>query len=199
MDADRVLQRSFDFGGNHLALDFVNTVSGRPIYGRDDLGAPDDLFDWATAAGIVNHADRAPIDAANLAQFRAAVSLRENLYWVFGPIAGGEPPQSTALSFVTRRAAHALRSSEWTQRSSGFEPHWPQMSIEAIGSRLADEAMQLLRSPALSRVGSCAGCGWLFLDTSRAHSRRWCSMNACGVRDKMRRYHQRRSTTMSPC
>jgi len=54
-----------------------------------------------------------------------------------------------------------------------------------------DEAMALLRGPAIARLGACAGCGWLFVDTSRAHARRWCSMNACGVRDKMRRYHQR--------
>lgn len=191
-------RRPFDFTANHLALDFINTVSGRPSYSRDDLTSADDMLDWGEAAGIVNHADLAASDAGDDSQFRAAVSLRENLYRVFGPIAEGEPPQPTALTFVTRRAAHALRSSEWTQRSIGLEPRWPDTSIEAMSSRIADEAMQLLRSPALSRVGSCAGCGWLFLDTSRAHARRWCSMNACGVRDKMSRYHRRRSGAVSP-
>jgi predicted RNA-binding Zn ribbon-like protein len=190
-------QRPFDFTANHLALDFINTVSGRPSYSRDDLTRVGDIFDWAEAAGLVNHADRAAIDAGDQSQLRAAVSLRESLYRVFGPIAQGEPPQPEALSFLARRAAQALRTSEWAQGPGGLEARWPEASIDAVCSRLADEAMQLVRSPDLSRVGSCAGCGWLFLDTSRAHARRWCSMNACGVRDKMRRYHQRRSSTMS--
>ena len=124
--------------------------------------------------------------------------LRENLYRVFGPIAAGGVPDAPALAFVARRAATALRSSSWARTGSAFAPQWPQSSIGAVCDRLADEAVQLLRSPRIARVGSCAGCGWLFLDVSRARARRWCSMNACGVRDKMRRYHQRQMNTTSP-
>ena len=35
------------------------------------------------------------------------------------------------------------------------------------------------------------GCGWLFLDTSRNQSRRWCSMKSCGNRAKVRRHRSR--------
>jgi predicted RNA-binding Zn ribbon-like protein len=38
------------------------------------------------------------------------------------------------------------------------------------------------------RVGRCA---WLFVDTSRNHSRRFCSMEDCGNRAKQRRHYQR--------
>jgi predicted RNA-binding Zn ribbon-like protein len=44
------------------------------------------------------------------------------------------------------------------------------------------------------RVGQCAdvdGCGWLFVDTSKNHSRRWCDINDCGNRAKQRRYQKR--------
>ncbi|MDR0358582.1 MAG: CGNR zinc finger domain-containing protein [bacterium] len=34
------------------------------------------------------------------------------------------------------------------------------------------------------------GCGWLFLDASGR--RRWCSMQTCGSRAKMRRLYERR-------
>ena len=37
----------------------------------------------------------------------------------------------------------------------------------------------------------CEACPWLFLDLSRNHSRRWCSMNVCGGTMKMRRYRAR--------
>ncbi|MEU2159926.1 CGNR zinc finger domain-containing protein [Streptomyces sp. NPDC019208] len=35
------------------------------------------------------------------------------------------------------------------------------------------------------------GCGRLFLDRSRSHSRRWCSSGDCGNRDRARRHYAR--------
>lgn len=204
--ADR---RPFDFGGNHLVLDFVNTVNARPVFTRDDLIDASDILAWADAGGLriganqVEHEthpsteSHAPRSVSQSMQFRSAISLRENLYGVFGPIAGGATPQPQALAFVAERAARAMRSAQWSRGVAGFEPQWAGESIDEICDRLADDAMQLLRSSATARIGSCAGCGWLFLDTSRAHARRWCSMNACGVRDKMRRYHQRQANVPS--
>jgi len=189
-------QRPFDFNGNHLAVDFTNTVNARPVFTRNDLRGPQDVLDWAEAAGFPSPARPVNPALATQAQFESILDLRENLYLVFGPIAAGSRPQPEALAHVSRRAGCAVISAEWVDGGSGFEPRWPEWSLEAIGWRLADDAMSLLRGPAVARLGACAGCGWLFVDTSRAHARRWCSMNACGVRDKMRRYHQRQATVV---
>jgi len=42
-------------------------------------------------------------------------------------------------------------------------------------------------------VGVCPGegCGWLFFDTSKNRSRRWCAMEDCGNRAKARRHYRR--------
>lgn len=175
-------------------LDFTNTVNGRPTYVRDDLTSDSDVLRWAHAAGMRRCTEETAALGHATAKLHGAVVLREHLYGVFGPIAHGDEPHPSAVSFVTHRAAQALGSAQWAPGSSGFVPSWPAESIEAICDQLADAAMQLLRSSATTRIGACAGCGWLFLDTSRAHARRWCSMNACGVRSKMRRYHQRQMT-----
>jgi len=53
---------------------------------------------------------------------------------------------------------------------------------------IAVAAVDLLRTGPLDRLKVCAACPWLFLDTSRNRSRRWCSMSECGARLKMRRY-----------
>jgi len=55
-------------------------------------------------------------------------------------------------------------------------------------------AADLLTSGDLSQVRLCDGedCGWLFLDTSRNHSRHWCDMKDCGNRAKVRRFRTRR-------
>ncbi|MEO8392900.1 MAG: CGNR zinc finger domain-containing protein [Chloroflexota bacterium] len=61
--------------------------------------------------------------------------------------------------------------------------------------RVALSAAELLISEAHDRIGQCAddrGCGWLFFDTSKNHSRRWCDMNDCGNRAKQHRHHERR-------
>jgi predicted RNA-binding Zn ribbon-like protein len=186
-------RRPFDFSANHVALAFINTVSGRPTFTRDDLRGPQDVFEWSAAAGLLTKVEHAAGVVDESSQFRALIALREQLYEVFGPVAHGASPEPAALALVVRRATRALHSAQWDRTESGFAPRWQQDSLGSIGDRLADEALLLLRQPAIARVGFCAGCGWLFLDTSRAHARRWCSMNACGVRDKMRRYHQRQA------
>jgi predicted RNA-binding Zn ribbon-like protein len=69
----------------------------------------------------------------------------------------------------------------------------------AVATRLLQapeaDAADLLASPDdLARVRVCAGseaggCGWLFLDRTKARTRRWCSMQDCGNRAKARRYY----------
>ena len=193
-------RRPFEFVANHMVLDFINTVNARPVFTRDDLRVAGDIADWARAAGVVASTDQAMRRHPDfVAQFDAAVALREQLYGVFGPIAAGGDPHDSALATVVRCAAAAVPTARWSRAGNGYEPTWLVGSIESLCDRLADEAVQLLRSPGVFRVRACDGCGWLFLDTSRAHARRWCSMNACGARHKMRRYHQRRaSATVAP-
>jgi predicted RNA-binding Zn ribbon-like protein len=64
---------------------------------------------------------------------------------------------------------------------------------------IAWSAAELLTSEQLPSLRECAGeaCGWLFLDLSKNHSRRWCAMNDCGGREKARRYYQRKKSTGS--
>jgi predicted RNA-binding Zn ribbon-like protein len=65
-------------------------------------------------------------------------------------------------------------------------------ALDAVLWPVIHSAGELLLSEELVHVKECPGCGWLFLDTSKNQSRRWCSMDTCGARDKMRRYHKRK-------
>jgi predicted RNA-binding Zn ribbon-like protein len=55
-------------------------------------------------------------------------------------------------------------------------------------------AQALLCTADCSRVKACSppdGCGWLYYDSSRNRSRRWCSMQSCGNAAKARSYYAR--------
>ncbi|WP_257985183.1 CGNR zinc finger domain-containing protein [Bacillus sp. T33-2] len=54
--------------------------------------------------------------------------------------------------------------------------------------------MNFLISDEKKKLKACAGgeCGWLFVDTSRNKSRRWCSMEDCGNRAKAKRHYQKK-------
>ncbi|MGK9243238.1 CGNR zinc finger domain-containing protein, partial [Inquilinus limosus] len=59
---------------------------------------------------------------------------------------------------------------------------------------IALSAAALLTGPRAGRVRQCQderGCGWLFIDESRAQNRRWCSMGDCGNRAKASRHRAR--------
>jgi predicted RNA-binding Zn ribbon-like protein len=59
---------------------------------------------------------------------------------------------------------------------------------------LSQSVSDILLSPDAARVRTCAvdTCRWLFLDTSKNHTRRWCNMKVCGNRMKARRFQARR-------
>ena len=61
-------------------------------------------------------------------------------------------------------------------------------------TELCVEAVVADRTGALSRLKACAnpGCRWLFWDTSRPGTGRWCSMQVCGGQHKARSYRARR-------
>jgi predicted RNA-binding Zn ribbon-like protein len=60
---------------------------------------------------------------------------------------------------------------------------------------LARDAVDLFGGPLAGRIRVCSAddCGLLFVDTSRPGQRRWCSMERCGNRAKVREHRARQS------
>jgi predicted RNA-binding Zn ribbon-like protein len=92
-----------------------------------------------------------------------------------------------------RWADHApvLFGWSWTDDPVSLDmPLWP----------VTRSAADLLTSSDLRSLRLCAAdtCAWLFLDTSRNGSRRWCSMRTCGNRAKARRHHARVRAASAP-
>jgi predicted RNA-binding Zn ribbon-like protein len=176
---------TIEFWGNDLALDFANTLEGargEPPE-KDHLTAYADLVTWTRRAGVLP--ERARPRPGDLDRARA---LRVGVFDVFAAIATGNPPPRAALQSVLAVHADAVRAGtiedgEWVW--AGAHPDRPLWPITVA-------AVDLLRSDRRARVKLCGNCRWLFVDRSRNGSRRWCSMDECGVHTKMRRYRARR-------
>ena len=201
----------FHLVGGHVALDFVNTVDwrGDPERRIDELGDVGDLVAWAQQARLISAAEAraltragqrdGPLAARTLARARG---LREALAALFTAASRrGRPPEGDLRRFNAFLAA-ALRSRRIEVRGAGYA--WgTEAGAAAVVPRLlwpiVLAAADLLVAPDSAHVRECAaaGCGWLFLDTSRSQRRRWCTMQSCGNRAKARRFYERerQSTT----
>jgi hypothetical protein len=63
---------------------------------------------------------------------------------------------------------------------------------DVVAGRLVAVVVDAQATGVWDRVKACQHCGWIFIDSSRNRSGRWCSMSACGGREKARAYRSRR-------
>ena len=180
-------------------MDFVNTEDGDPpVECLRDYG---DLVAWSVLVGLltaeegdrlVGEADLRPGDAE--AAYRDALTLRGALYDVFRAVAENEAPASRDLEIVREYEREALSRGKLVQADSGFRWEWEDgRDLARMLWPVAHAAAGLLTSGNLDRLKLCAGCYWVFLDASRNHSRRWCTMEVCGTDEKKRRYVAKRA------
>jgi len=194
--------------GGAICLDFVNTLNGH----RDGpLGAPRheylldyrDLVLWSRHASILTK-DQAGSLLAQAGQrpgeaeliLERVISLRETLYRIFKSIASGHQPDQADLETLDQARLNILARSRLVPQPDGFRIEWQgeRESLDHMFAPLVLSAIELLTSNTLGRLRECDGevCDWLFVDKSRNHLRRWCSMDHCGNRAKSRRQYARR-------
>ena len=189
-----------DFCGGHLAVDFTNTVGDRGTQPVEHLNTFGDVVAWAearrvlskSAAAALRHRAAAEPEAARRA-WRSAVAFREALYSVLSAVAARRGPRAADLETLNasvratyQRAALAPAGDRFALDTAGDE------GLDAVLGAVVRAAVDLLTSDAVSQVGLCADdtCLWLFLDTTRSRTRRWCDMKSCGNRNKVRRFRK---------
>jgi predicted RNA-binding Zn ribbon-like protein len=201
MESTRTLE-ILELVGGALCLDFANTVNSRVHMEHDYLIQYSDLVGWASKVGLLSPTETNRIqkrarqneDGAKDA-FAKALRTRELLYRLFSSAAGGsEPDQKDRETFVSAYS-EAISHGQLIKNDNHYSTTWNVgETFDALLWPIIYSTGELLLSEELRQVKACPGCGWLFLDTSKNQSRRWCSMNTCGARDKMKRYHKRRRT-----
>jgi predicted RNA-binding Zn ribbon-like protein len=149
-----------------------------------DAGLPRDR--WIAEAGI------AVAPCASGQQLDDARELREAIRRVLDCARDGGRPGAPDLRLVN----------EWARRPVAAPQIGPGLARVSAGpdpvtgalAHIARESVELVTGPELRRVRACAGCTLLFIDRSRPGTRRWCSMERCGNRNKTAHYRQKRRT-----
>lgn len=192
----------FKFRGGHPALDFCNTVHWRrrPVY-RELLIDYGHLVDWARAAAVVSTPEGRQLEQLAAehpqlsdARLQAARATRDALHDLLAARAAGQTPPEPDRVAVSQAVAEAAAQAELVAGDGHYSLVVPAVTLDTILWRVMLSASALLTGPLINRVGQCQdprGCGWLFLDTTRNHSRRWCAMDDCGSLDKARNYYRR--------
>lgn len=187
-----------------LCLGLVNTA--HPRWGRhvhDSLTGYPDLVVWSRSIELLTQeqeqhllkkASTYPQEASKI--FERTLALREAIYRILSAVAEKNAPQSEDLRLTQHVFAEAMAHASLFPTVHEFSWEWGDESGKELKLLLwpaAASAIELLTtSDEWKRIKVCPGCGWLFLDRSKTGNRRWCSMDACGSRDKMRRQYVRK-------
>jgi predicted RNA-binding Zn ribbon-like protein len=197
---------TFDLSGGRLCLDFANTVGGmRGVKPKERLAGYAGLVEFAVQAGAVDEplarrlaaeARRRPREAEKALE--EALALREALYRIFVARANGREPARDDVELLSGALSRALSHRTIGRRAEGFALSWEDgAALDAPLWPIVASAAELLTSgEELDRVRVCGlyesqECSWLFVDNTRARTRRWCSMKDCGNVAKARRHHAR--------
>jgi predicted RNA-binding Zn ribbon-like protein len=168
------------FNTGRACLDFAHT-------GGEGAWAVWELIHDARAAGrwlsVVLDGVPVTVADADLAQVRAVRHAITRLAFA----AMGRQPYAPDDVAVVNAAAGAP---PLVPRLDGAGVRVAGGDAPAALSTLARDAIDLFGGPLAGRVRECAAdnCGLLFVDASRPGRRRWCSMERCGNRAKVRAY-----------
>ena len=190
----------------HLSLDFVNTID--PRHGDS---AHDYLTSYAALVSWSKYIDLLPVDRTDQllraaeqrpaianAAFHRALGLREALYAIFSASIQAQQPSTEDMNILNGVLREGMARASVHVTQQGFAWTWEaESALDSLLWPIARSAAELLSSDEVQQVRECPGddgCGWLFIDTSRNHRRRWCSMNGCGNRAKARRHYERKNT-----
>jgi predicted RNA-binding Zn ribbon-like protein len=192
-------RRTFQLIAGHTALDLVNTLDWRfRESGSEELLASyEDVVHFVEQAELIDakrarHLSRSAQSFAGSRTLEQVRALREALADLIYSGLDEHDVSSASLRTLekflqearahTRLARHGARL-QWDWDGAEAKPEFPLWALTRAASRL-------MLSENVEKVRACANpdCRWLFLDTSKNHTRRWCDMKICGNRMKARRY-----------
>jgi predicted RNA-binding Zn ribbon-like protein len=165
------------------AVDFVNTEIVSEGERVDLLQTEADVRRWVKEAGLaLSEAEGPP------ARLRQAKELRKHLRALF--LRG--KPRKNEIDAINAALARGRGSFRLERKGGAYRTRFAADSDDPL-FLIAAAAAELIATGDLSLIKPCGGtqCILLFYDTTKSHTRRWCSMAGCGNRMKAALHYQR--------
>jgi predicted RNA-binding Zn ribbon-like protein len=180
---------AYRFDAGALSLELLTTGGPGAFRRYEVLHEPGDLAAWAERSRL----SPTPFLEVTEEELAAARGVRDALWRVvLACTAGTAPGASYDVRLINEAAAQppltpaigADGARTWAGSGSGIQ----------LLSTVARDAVDLLTGPYAHRIRMCAAddCRLVYVDTSRPGRRRWCSMEHCGNRHKVRTLRARR-------
>lgn len=179
----------FRFDPGSFCLELLLTGGPGPYQRYEILRTPADFANWLVDSRL---SKIAPIEdvRVRLSELRQIKELRDLMWSVARSVAHGGMVEEREADLINACASTSMRPEldpvtgvrRWAEPITGFQ----------ILGAAARDAIDLVGAHS-NRVRECQApdCYLLFLDTSRAGNRRWCSMRTCGNRSKVKAYRGR--------
>lgn len=191
----------FLFVGNHPCLDFINTqmiVNGEPV---DALESCDDLVSWLVQANLVTTTQaevaRAELDhKESIALLEQTKAFRATLRELVARIVARKPIPVAMIDLINQLLSQRPGYPQVVRRKRGFDQRFYSVATTAhnLLVALAEVASDLLCRADFALIKKCGNpaCILYFYDTTKNHTRNWCSMQVCGNRMKVAAHYQRK-------
>ncbi|MGW2895768.1 CGNR zinc finger domain-containing protein [Streptomyces sp. NPDC001212] len=179
--------KPYRFDSGALCLELLTTGGPGAFARYEMLHGPADLVAWAgrsrLAAGLELTVGEDEVERAR--------AFRDALFLLTADRAHGRPLQPGQVAAVNETAAGPPLVSRLTP--AGTRIWAPGATGTRLLSTVARDAIDLFTGPYADRVRECGAhdCYLLFVDTSRPGRRRWCAMEHCGNREKVRAHRAR--------
>jgi len=192
---------NFYFVGHYLCLDFINTLAadaGQPV---ELLATFGDLIAWAAAAKLVEAASTVQRlqawgdPSSTAAVLQQALALRTTLYQMITAMMAGQGVPIDALDAINHWLQLQRGYTAVVQVDDRFEKRYHSTITEPLQllAPIAQSASDLLCYGDRKLLKKCENptCVLYFYDTTKNHTRRWCSMTTCGNRAKAAAHYRR--------
>jgi predicted RNA-binding Zn ribbon-like protein len=182
---------TFRFDAGAVCLDFAHTGGEGQYAVFETLHKPADLGEWLAQPPLA----AVMTSTVTARELTAAKALRQAIWDAAHAKAAGRALPTEAVTSINQAAAVAPLVPELAAHGTavGWAP--PVRATQAL-STLARETIELLSGPLAGRIRECASdnCPLVFVDSSRPGARRWCAMERCGNRHKLKALRARRAT-----
>jgi predicted RNA-binding Zn ribbon-like protein len=186
--------------GGNLWLDFINTEVVEHGQPKDLVENSADLVAWAVATHLLEQAGAEHLAAVWNDQHAAGLwpirAFRSSLRSMAVGLVQGKAVDAAIIAAINEELRHKSGIVEVRQHESGFEKLFHPMIVEPqqLLAPIAESAADFLCYANMAYLKKCENpaCILYFYDTTKNHSRRWCSMANCGNRAKVAAFYQRR-------